>query len=98
MALNGGPMFKFSEAISLVVECKDQKEIDEYWTKLSPGRRGRPLRLAQGQVRPVVAGRSRGATELMLDWDPEKSERVMAEVLTMKKIDLAALKKAYKGQ
>ena len=60
-ALNGGPIFKFNEAISLQIFVEDQQEFDYYWDKLSKARsEGRGLRLAQGQVRPVVAG---GATQ-----------------------------------
>ena len=60
-ALNGGPHFKFNEAISFQVMCETQEEVDYYWDKLSAGRRpeGPAVRLAQGQVRPVVAGRAR---------------------------------------
>ncbi len=59
-ALNGGPIFKFNEAVSMQVRCKDQKEVDYYWKKLTRRRRSRcpGLRLAQGQVRPVLADRA----------------------------------------
>ena len=56
-ALNGGPDFKFNEAVSFQVLCKDQDEVDHYWDTLSRGRRRGPVRLAEGQVRPVVADR-----------------------------------------
>ena len=59
VALNGGPMFKFSEAISFVVNCETQEEVDYFWSKLSAGGEESRLRLAQGQIRFVVAGRSR---------------------------------------
>ena len=58
IAINGGPEFTFDEAISLLVNCADQKEIDYYWDKLSEGGEEGPVRMAQGQVRPVVAGRA----------------------------------------
>jgi len=58
MALNGGPHFKFSEAISLIVNCESQEEIDEFWEKLSDGGEKGGLRLAQRQVWPVLADRS----------------------------------------
>ena len=63
IALNGGPMFKFNEAISFQVICEDQAEVDYYWEKLGAGRRpgGAAVRLAQGQVRRVLAGRARAA-------------------------------------
>jgi predicted 3-demethylubiquinone-9 3-methyltransferase (glyoxalase superfamily) len=56
--INGGPDFKFNEAVSLLIECDTQEEIDSYWERLRR-RRGGPVRLAQGPLRPVVAGRAR---------------------------------------
>ena len=66
-ALNGGPQFKFNEAISFQVYCETKTEIDYYWEKLARGRRseGAAVRLAQGQVRRVVAGGARGMDELL---------------------------------
>ena len=57
-ALNGGPHFKFNEAVSFQVMCDTQDEIDYFWSKLSARRPGRPVRLAEGQIRPVLAGRA----------------------------------------
>ena len=54
-ALNGGPHFKFTEAISLYVNCESQEEVDYFWSKLSEGGQDSAMRLAQGQVRPLVA-------------------------------------------
>jgi predicted 3-demethylubiquinone-9 3-methyltransferase (glyoxalase superfamily) len=93
-AINGGPVFKFTEAVSFVVNCANQEEINFYWEKLSEG--GDPKSQQCGwlkdkyglswQIVPAALG------ELMSD--PEKSERVMSKVLQMKKIDLNALQKA----
>ena len=98
-ALNGGPQFKFNEAISLQVHCDTQEEIDYYWQKLSDG--GDPRAQQCGwlkdkfglswQVVPAIFG------ELMTDPDPAKSQRVMKVVMQMKKIDLAEVKHAYNG-
>ena len=55
-AINGGPQFPFTEAVSLLINCADQAEVDYYWDKLTAGGRGEPVRVAQGPVRPVVAG------------------------------------------
>jgi len=55
--LNGGPQFKFDEAISFQIRCGDQSEVDYYWEKLTAGGQEGPLRLAQGQIRPLLAGR-----------------------------------------
>jgi predicted 3-demethylubiquinone-9 3-methyltransferase (glyoxalase superfamily) len=96
-ALNGGPMYKFTEAVSFVVTCKDQKEVDYYWDKLAAG--GTPnvcgwLKDKFGlswQVVPTTL------IELLQDKDPVKSQRVMAAMMGMKKIDVQALKDAYKG-
>ncbi len=97
LGLNGGPHFKFSEAISLMVGCENQQEIDEYWAKLSEGgSEGQCgwLKDKYGlswQVVPTAMG------EMMQENDAEKLERVMAAVLTMRKLDLAVLKRASGG-
>ena len=98
LGLNGGPAFKFSEAISLMVNCESQVVIDGYWAKLSAGGRESVcgwLTDKYGlswQVVPAELGR------MMQDKDPAKSERVMAAILTMKKLDLDALRRAYRGE
>jgi len=94
IALNGGPHFKFTEAISLSVDCKDQKEVDHYWTKLSQGGQESMcgwLKDRYGlswQVNPAILG------ELLSGADVKKAKRVMEAMLKMKKIDIAALKAA----
>jgi len=95
MALNGGPVFKFTEAISLVVNCETQEEIDDTWEKLSEGGEKGVcgwLKDRYGlswQVVPAVLG------EMMQDKDERKTQRVMAAILKMKKIDIETLKQAY---
>lgn len=97
IALNGGPQFTFTEAISLSVDCKTQEEVDNLWKKLSQGGEEGPcgwLKDQYGlswQVNPTVLG------EMLNDPDPVKSGRVMKAMLQMKKIDIAGLKKAYSG-
>jgi predicted 3-demethylubiquinone-9 3-methyltransferase (glyoxalase superfamily) len=97
MALNGGPIFKFTEAISLVVSCETQKKIDEMWEKLSAGgEKGQcgwltdKYGLSWQIVPPVVA-------EMLQDNNAEKTERVMKAILQMKKLDIQTLKRAYEG-
>lgn len=98
IALNGGPAFKFTEAISLLVNCATQEEVDDLWTKLSAG--GQPGQCGwlkdkfglSWQIIPQVL------LELMQDPDPEKSGRVMKAMLQMHKIDIARLQQAYRGQ
>jgi predicted 3-demethylubiquinone-9 3-methyltransferase (glyoxalase superfamily) len=98
MALNGGPYFKFTEAVSFVVNCKTQKEVDYYWEKLSKG--GAKVECGwikdkfglSWQIVPAILG------QLMSAKNPEKSSRVMQAVLKMKKLDIKALEKAYRGQ
>jgi predicted 3-demethylubiquinone-9 3-methyltransferase (glyoxalase superfamily) len=91
IALNGGPHFKFTEAISLSVDCRDQKEVDHYWSKLSQGGQESMcgwLKDRYGlswQVNPAILG------ELFADPDAKKAKRVMEAMLKMKKIDIAAL-------
>jgi predicted 3-demethylubiquinone-9 3-methyltransferase (glyoxalase superfamily) len=95
VALNGGPMFKFTEAISFIVNCETQKEVDYYWEKLSAG--GEEVQCGwlkdrfglSWQVVPTVL------TEMLQDKDPQKAQRVMAAMLKMKKIEIADLKKTY---
>ena len=98
IALNGGPQFKFTEAISLSVDCKDQKEVDHYWTKLSQGGQESMcgwLKDKYGlswQVNPSILGK------LLSDKDAKKAQRVMEAMLKMKKIDIAALKAAAEAK
>lgn len=98
-ALNGGPVFKFNEAVSLQVHCQTQKEIDSYWEKLGAG--GDPqvqqcgwLKDRYGlswQIVPAIMD------EMFKGAATPKSERAMSAMLQMKKLDIAALKKAYDG-
>ncbi len=97
LALNGGPRFKFTEAISLLISCETQEEIDYFWQQLSAG--GQPQQCGwlkdkfglSWQVVPSVLG------QLMQDKDPQKSKRVMAAMLEMVKLDIARLQAAYAG-
>lgn len=97
IALNGGPMFKFNEAISLIVNCKDQNEVDYYWEHLGDGGDEKAqvcgwLKDKFGvswQVVPVVLN------EMILDSDVAKVNRVLKAMFKMKKIDIATLEKAY---
>jgi predicted 3-demethylubiquinone-9 3-methyltransferase (glyoxalase superfamily) len=93
-ALNGGPVFKFTEAISLVVHCETQAEVDHYWDKLSAG--GSEVQCGwlkdkYGLSWQIVPN---ALIELVQDKDPAKSQRVMAAMMQMKKIDIAGLKAA----
>ena len=99
IALNGGPFFKFTEAVSFMVHCGSQAEIDRYWKGLTEG--GDPRAQQCGwlkdkyglswQVAPIALA------EMTTDPDRRKSERVMKALLPMKKLDLAALRRAYEG-
>ena len=98
MALNGGPLFKFTEAMSLVVNCETQTEVDHFWEKLSAG--GQEVQCGwlkdrfgvSWQIVPTIL------PEMLQDKDPEKAKRVMAAMLKMKKIDIDGLKQAYGGR
>ena len=98
IALNGGPVFKFNEAVSFVVNCKTQREIDYYWKKLTAG--GQEVQCGwlkdkygvSWQIVPTILGR------LMRGKDSAKSERVMAAVLRMVKLDIKTLERAYHGK
>ena len=98
IALNGGPQFTFSPAISFVVNCETQEEVDAFWEKLSEG--GEKLQCGwlrdkygvSWQIVPTVLG------EMMQDKDAERSQRVMKAMLQMNKIDIGRLKQAYERQ
>jgi predicted 3-demethylubiquinone-9 3-methyltransferase (glyoxalase superfamily) len=97
-AVNGGPMFKFTEAVSMMVHCETQAEVDHYWEKLSAG--GQPGRCAwlkdkfgvSWQVVPTAL------IELMQDKDAARSARVVQAMFAMTKIDIATLRRAYDGK
>ncbi len=95
VALNGGPQFKFTEAISFVVNCETQQEVDEFWEKLTAGGEESMcgwLKDKYGlswQIVPTIL------VKLLQDKDPVKAKRVMEAMLQMKKIDINKLKQAY---
>jgi predicted 3-demethylubiquinone-9 3-methyltransferase (glyoxalase superfamily) len=95
MAINGGPHFKFSEAISLFVSCEDQAEVDALWQKLGEG--GRPaqcgwLKDKYGLSWQIIP---KALTQMLRDKDAQKSSRVMQAMLKMEKIDIDGLRRAY---
>ena len=97
VALNGGPAFKFTEAVSFVVNCEDQREVDELWTKLSDG--GQEIECGwlkdkyglAWQIVPTVF------FEMIQDQDVERKQRVMTAMMQMKKFDIDGLEAAYRG-
>jgi predicted 3-demethylubiquinone-9 3-methyltransferase (glyoxalase superfamily) len=98
MALNGGPVFTFSPAISFMVNCDTQREVDELWEKLSEGGQEEQCGWLKDkfgvswQIVPTVLG------QMMQDKDARKSERVMTALLQMAKIDINGLKRAYEDR
>src|SRR5262249_28517398 len=96
-ALNGGPMFKFSEAVSFQVNCENQQEVDYYWSKLAAGGDEKAQQCGwlkdkfgvSWQINPSALA------EMLSDPDPAKSQRVMQAVLQMKKIDIEELRRAH---
>ncbi|MEP6636351.1 MAG: VOC family protein [Acidobacteriota bacterium] len=98
VGLNGGPNFKFTEAISFVVNCQTQEEVDHYWNKLSEG--GKEVQCGwlqdkyglSWQIVPTIL------MTYLKDKDPEKAQRVMAAMMKMIKIDIETLKRAYEGK
>jgi predicted 3-demethylubiquinone-9 3-methyltransferase (glyoxalase superfamily) len=96
VAINGGPHFKFTEAISLVVNCDTQQELDEVWSKLTAG--GEEVECGWlkdkfGLSWQVVPSQ---LNKWLSDKDPKRSNRVMAEVLKMKKLDIERMERAYR--
>jgi predicted 3-demethylubiquinone-9 3-methyltransferase (glyoxalase superfamily) len=98
VALNGGPQFTFTPAISFFVNCETQEEVDEFWDKLSEGGRKNRCGWLQDkfgvswQIVPTALGK------LLGDPDPEKSSRVMKAMLQMEKLDIRGLQEAYEGK
>lgn len=98
MALDGGPIFKFNESVSFVVDCETQEEIDHYWEKLSAVSESEQCGWCKDkfgvswQITPTVLGK------MMADQDPEKVARVTNAFMEMKKLDIAQLEKAYAGE
>jgi predicted 3-demethylubiquinone-9 3-methyltransferase (glyoxalase superfamily) len=98
MALNGGPAYPFTPAISLFVDCENQAEVDELWRKLGEG--GKPGRCGwltdkfglSWQIIP------KGLGQMLSDPDPARSQRVLKAMLQMDKIDLGGLRRAYAGE
>jgi predicted 3-demethylubiquinone-9 3-methyltransferase (glyoxalase superfamily) len=95
IALNGGPQFRFTEAISFCVDCGTQKDMDEYWRRLSEGGEEGPCGWLKDrfglswQIVPTALGR------MLSDPDGERSKRVMQAMLGMKKMDIGGLERAY---
>lgn len=98
VALNGGPLFKFTEAVSFMVKCKSQQDIDEMWSKLSEGGEEGPcgwLKDKYGLSWQIVVPEW---DEMLRDKDSEKSERVMVAILHMSKPDMQRVQQAYEGR
>jgi len=95
IALNGGPIFKFTEAISFVVNCKTQAEVDHFWKKLSTG--GKEIQCGWLVDKYGVSWQivPKALVEMLRDEDAGRSGRVMKAMFQMKKIDIAGLKAAY---
>ena len=99
-ALNGGPVFKFNEAISLQIICESQEEVDHYWDKLSAGGDEKAQQCGWLKDRYGVSWQvvPKALIEMLLDPDAGKSQRTMTAMLKMKKLDIAELKRAYEGR
>jgi predicted 3-demethylubiquinone-9 3-methyltransferase (glyoxalase superfamily) len=99
IALNGGPQFRFTEAFSLYVNCRDQAEVDRYWCRLLEGG-GSPQQCGWLKDRFGLCWQiiPEALPKLIGDPDPQKAERVMKAMLQMVKIDIATLEAAYRGE
>jgi predicted 3-demethylubiquinone-9 3-methyltransferase (glyoxalase superfamily) len=97
-ALNGGPHFKFTEAVSFVVHCDSQQEVDEMWQKLSEG--GQEIQCGWLKDKFGLAWQivPKAFLEMLKDPDPERNQRLMRAMYQMKKLDIAALEAAYRQE
>lgn len=98
VALNGGPQFAFNHAISFQIFCDDQAEVDHYWEKLTDG--GEEVQCGWLKDRFGLSWQviPKGLVEMIGDPDPEKAKRTSEAMFAMKKLDIAALRRAYEGE
>jgi predicted 3-demethylubiquinone-9 3-methyltransferase (glyoxalase superfamily) len=98
VGLNGGPEFKFNEAISFQIFCRDQDEVDYYWDKLTAGGEEGPCGWLKDKFGVSWQVIPEGLVEMLGDSDPEKARRAAEAMLAMKKLDIAEIRKAYAGE
>jgi predicted 3-demethylubiquinone-9 3-methyltransferase (glyoxalase superfamily) len=94
VALNGGPHFKFNEAVSFQVHCETQQEIDHFWSKLAEGGQEQPCGWLKDKFGLSWQVIPKALPQMLMDENPEKAQRIMKSMLQMRKIDLAALERA----
>ncbi len=97
VAINGGPQFKFDEAISFMVTCEDQAEVDYFWEKLGDGGEEGPCGWLKDRFGVSWQVVPRGMDEVFDDEDPERAQRAFAAMMSMSKLDIAALEAAAAG-
>lgn len=97
VGLNGGPQFKFNEAVSFQIPCADQDEVDYYWNRLSEGGEPGPCGWLKDRFGVSWQVYPAELDDMVTDPDPAKAQRATIAMLSMSKIDLAALRKAYNG-
>jgi predicted 3-demethylubiquinone-9 3-methyltransferase (glyoxalase superfamily) len=97
IGINGGPQFKFDEAMSLQVNCETQEEVDYYWERLTDGGEERPCGWLKDRYGLSWQVTPKGMDELFSDSDPTRAERAMRAMFEMKKLDLAELRRAADG-
>ena len=98
VALNGGPQFTFTEAVSFSIECADQDELDAYWERLTDGGEEGPCGWCKDRYGLSWQVVPAGMDELFGDDDPERARRAMEAMFGMRKLDIAALRAAADGQ
>ena len=97
VGINGGPQFKFDEAVSFAISCEDQDEVDYYWEKLTDGGEESVCGWLKDRFGVSWQVVPQGMEELFSDPDPERSQRAMEAMLKMRKLDIAALRSAADG-
>ena len=97
IAINGGPEFRFNEAVSLQISCENQEEVDYYWERLSAGGEEGPCGWLKDRYGLSWQVTPKGMDELFTDADPERAQRAMQAMLPMRKLDIAALRRAADG-
>ena len=97
VGINGGPQFKFSEAVSLQVNCETQEEVDLYWERLTDGGEEGPCGWLKDRYGLSWQVTPSGMDNLLSDPDPQRAERAMRAMFEMKKLDIAELRRAADG-